>query len=66
VGRAGERALQRLGARVAALHRRLHPASPEGPDVGADLARCHTEIAALTARLAALEARQKRRDERVT
>ena len=66
VGRAGERVLQGLGARVAALHRRLHPAVPEGPDVGADLERCHTEIAALTARLAALEARQKRRDERAT
>lgn len=64
LGRAGERMLQRLGARVAALHRRLHPALPEGPDIGAELARCHTEIAALTARLAALEARQKRRDER--
>jgi BMFP domain-containing protein YqiC len=32
--------------------------------VGAELERCHEQIAALTARLAALEARQKRRDER--
>lgn len=64
VARASERVLQRLGARVAAMHRTLHPAQAEGPDLGAELERCHTEIAALTARLAAIEARQKRRDER--
>ncbi|MCC7464153.1 MAG: SCP2 sterol-binding domain-containing protein [Gammaproteobacteria bacterium] len=64
VALACERVLQRLGARAAAMHRTLHPAAAQGPDVDAELARCREEIAALTARLAALEARQKRRDER--
>ena len=64
VARTSERVLQRFGARVAAMHRTLHPAAVQGPDVGAELERCHEQIAALTARLAALEARQKRRDER--
>jgi predicted lipid carrier protein YhbT len=64
VARAAESVLQRLGARMAALHGTLHAAVPAGPDVGAELERCHGEIAALTARLAALEARYRRRDER--
>jgi ubiquinone biosynthesis protein UbiJ len=64
VARTSERVLQRFGARVAAMHRTLHPTTVQGPDVGAELERCHEQIAALTARLAALEARQKRRDER--
>jgi predicted lipid carrier protein YhbT len=60
-----ERVLERIGTRVAAMHRTLHPATDAGRDVGADLERCRTEISALTARLAAVEARQKRRDEKV-
>jgi predicted lipid carrier protein YhbT len=59
-----ERVLQQVGARVTAMHRTLHPAADEGRDLGVELERCHGEISALTARLAALEARQKRRDER--
>ena len=64
VARTAEHVLQRLGVRVAAMHRTLHPAASAGPDVGAELERCHKEISALTARLAALEARQQRRKER--
>jgi O2-independent ubiquinone biosynthesis accessory factor UbiT len=59
-----ERVLDRLGTRVAAMHRTLHPATNDSRDVSADLERCRTEISALTARLAAVEARQKRRDEK--
>ncbi len=59
-----DRALDRLGARAAAMHRTLHPPVADERDVGADLDRCRTELKALTARLAALEARQKRRDEK--
>jgi len=58
------RLLERMGSRVAALHRTLHPESGHQPDIAADLDRCRTEIRALTARLAAVEARQKRRDEK--
>ncbi len=64
VGRALDGALDRFGARVAAMHRTLHPQSETGQDVGSELDRCRTEITALTARLAKLEARQKRRDEK--
>ncbi len=64
VAQALDRALDRLGARVAAMHRTLHPPGGDHRDVGAELERCRGEIGALTARLAALEARQKRRDEK--
>jgi len=60
-----ERVLERIGTRVAAMHRTLHPAADDDRDPSADLERCRTEISALTARLAAVEARQKRRDEKV-
>jgi predicted lipid carrier protein YhbT len=59
-----ERMLDRFGTRVAAMHRTLHPPGNDQPDVSADLERCRNEISALTARLAAVEARQKRRDEK--
>lgn len=59
------RALDSLGARVAAMHRTLHPScSDSTANVSADLERCRTEVAALTARLGRLEARQQRRDEK--
>lgn len=62
---AAERAVQRLEARIAVAHRGLHPeAARPGPDLAAELERSQDAIAALTARLAALEARQKRRDDR--
>jgi predicted lipid carrier protein YhbT len=64
VARALDRALDQLGARVAAMHRTLHPPGAGARDFGAELERCRGEIGALTARLAALEARQKRRDEK--
>jgi predicted lipid carrier protein YhbT len=64
VAQALERVLDGLGQRIAAMHRTLHPPVAKDRDVGADLDRCRTEIKALTARLAALEARQKRRDEK--
>ncbi|MBS0393989.1 MAG: SCP2 sterol-binding domain-containing protein [Proteobacteria bacterium] len=64
VARALDRALDGLGRRLAAMHRTLHPPGDRPPDVAAEIDRCRGEIAALTARLAALEARQKRRDER--
>jgi predicted lipid carrier protein YhbT len=59
-----ERMLGRLGTRVAAMHRTLHPPGDDQRDVSVDLERCRNEISALTARLAAVEARQKRRDEK--
>ncbi len=58
-----DHALDRVGARVAAMHRTLHPPAESGQDVAAELEQCRGEIAALTARLGRLEARQKRRDE---
>ncbi len=59
------RILDGLGARVAAMHRTLHPArSDSTTDVSAELERCRAEVAALTARLGRLEARQQRRDEK--
>jgi len=62
-----DRLLDGLGARLAAMHRTLHPSVSEpGPDVGAELERCRSEIATLTARLGRLEARQKRREEKVS
>lgn len=64
VAQALDRALDRLGARFAAMHRTLHPPGAGERDVGAELQRCHAEIRALTAKLAALEARQKRRNEK--
>ncbi|MCC7413649.1 MAG: SCP2 sterol-binding domain-containing protein [Gammaproteobacteria bacterium] len=59
-----ERVLQRVGVRLTAMHRTLHPAADEDRDLGTELERCRSEISALTARLGALEARQKRRDDR--
>ena len=64
VAQALDRALDRIGERIAAMHRTLHPPGGDDRDVGAELERCRREIGALTARLAALEARQKRRDEK--
>jgi predicted lipid carrier protein YhbT len=64
IARVVDRALDRLGARVGAMHRTLHPTTDAAKDVTADIERCTSEIAALTARLAKLEARQKRRDEK--
>lgn len=62
---AAERAMRRFEARVAVVHRSLHPeAARPAPDLAAELERSQDAIAALTARLAALEARQKRRDDR--
>lgn len=60
-----DRALDGLGRRVAAMHRTLHPSESHGRDVAAEVDRCRTEVAALTARLAALEARQRRRDDKL-
>ncbi len=59
-----DRILDRIGARAAAMHRTLHPRVGAGRDIASDLERCKSEIAALTARLARHEAREKRRDER--
>ena len=60
-----DRVLENLGGRVAALHRTLHPASIMTESaISGDVERCRAEIAALTARLGSLEARQKRRDEK--
>ena len=56
--------LERFGRRVAAMHETLHPARSDDRDISGDLERCRSEIGALTARLAAVEARQKRRDEK--
>ncbi|MDE1922374.1 MAG: SCP2 sterol-binding domain-containing protein [Gammaproteobacteria bacterium] len=58
-----DRLVERAGARVAALHRTLHPSQDAGRDTADLLDQCRTEIAALTSRLGKLEARQKRRDE---
>ena len=59
-----DRILDRVGARVAAMHRTLHPPTGGGADATSELVRCQSEITPLTARLAKLEARQKRRDEK--
>ncbi|HUY83580.1 MAG TPA: SCP2 sterol-binding domain-containing protein [Steroidobacteraceae bacterium] len=59
--------LERLGSRVAAAHRALHPREPDagaGAGVIAELERQRAEIAALTARIGKFEARQKRREEK--
>jgi predicted lipid carrier protein YhbT len=56
--------LDRFGARVASMHRTLHPQNEAGQDLGGELERCRSEISALTARLARLEARAQRRSER--
>jgi O2-independent ubiquinone biosynthesis accessory factor UbiT len=64
VAQALDRALNGLGERIASMHRTLHPPDGDDRDVGAEVERCRIEIKALTARLAALEARQKRRDEK--
>ncbi len=64
VARLFDRGLVNVGARVAAMHRTLHPQTETGKDVASELERCKSEITALTARLAQLEARQKRRDEK--
>jgi O2-independent ubiquinone biosynthesis accessory factor UbiT len=67
VARVLDRLLDGLGARLAAMHRTLHPSvSESGADVGAELERCRSEIATLTARLGRLEARQKRREEKAS
>jgi predicted lipid carrier protein YhbT len=65
VARWCDRVLDGVGARVAAIHRTLHSPAETAPDVRSELERCEGEIAALTARLARLEARQKRRDEKI-
>lgn len=59
-----DRILDRIGARLAAAHRTLHPQTEARPDNTSELERCQSEITALTARLARLEARQKKRDEK--
>jgi predicted lipid carrier protein YhbT len=59
-----DRALDQFGGRIAAMHRTLHPANESGQDAGAELERCRTEIAALTARVSRLEARHKRREDK--
>ena len=64
VARLFDRVLDRLGARAAAMHRTLHPSTETVQDVTSELERCRSEITALTARLARLEARQMRRDEK--
>lgn len=61
VARALERLMDAAGARLAAMHRTLHPPGAEGQDLSVEVGRCHEEIAALTARLGALESRLKRR-----
>ena len=63
VARRLDHIVARTGARVAALHRALHPPQESGRDTADLLDQCRAEIAALTARLGKLEARQKRRDE---
>jgi predicted lipid carrier protein YhbT len=65
VARALERLLDGAGARLAAMHRTLHPPGADGQDVSAELERCHEQIAALTARLGALESRLKRQADKV-
>ena len=65
IAEALDRALNRVGSRVAALHRTLHPPGVADRDVTAEMERCRSDIGALNARLAALEARQKRRDEKI-
>jgi predicted lipid carrier protein YhbT len=59
-----DHALDRIGARAAAMHRTLHPQAEQAQDVSAELERCRAEITALTARMGKLEARLKRRDEK--
>ena len=65
LARVAERVTERLGARVAAVHRALHPRedAPEAAG-GIELERCRADVAALSARLGRLEARQMRRDEK--
>ncbi len=63
VARRLDRLVLHAGARVAALHRALHPPQESGRDSADLLDQCRAEIAALTARLGKLEARQRRRDE---
>jgi predicted lipid carrier protein YhbT len=54
-----------LAERVAAAHRALHPREQDPSETfRAEIDRHRAEIAALTARLAQFEARQKRRDEK--
>ncbi len=64
LARALDHVLERVGTRLAAMHRTLHPPSGSGADLEAQLERCRGEIEALAARLGRLEARQKRRDEK--
>jgi len=59
-----DRLLEAFGERVAAMHRTLHPPATESQDVAAELERCHAEIRSASARIAKLEARQQRRDEK--
>jgi len=65
VARALDRIADAAGARLAAMHRTLHPPGAEQQDLSAEVGRCHEEIAALTARLGALESRLKRRADKV-
>lgn len=61
-----DRLLLRIGVRVAAMHRTLHPHAERSQEVaGAELERCRSEIEALTARIGTLEARQQRRDDKL-
>lgn len=63
VARVLDRVVDGLGARIGAIHATWHPRAESGPDAAAELARCRSEIEALTARLGRLEARQHRRGE---
>jgi predicted lipid carrier protein YhbT len=65
IARALERIADAAGRRIASMHRTLHPPATEQQDLAAELDRCHSEIAALTARLGALESRLKRRADKL-
>ncbi len=65
LARALEYVADGAGARLAAMHRTLHPPGTESQDLSAEVNRCHEEIAALTARLGTLESRLKRRADKV-
>ena len=62
VARLCDRFLDRLGARGAAMHRRLHLSVDPDKDLTSELERCRNEIETLTGRLARLEARLNRRN----
>ncbi len=60
-----ERVADAAGRRLASMHRTLHPPGAEQQDLSSEIDRCHSEIAALTARLGALESRLKRRADKL-